>query len=236
MNQNKINIISFDVPFPANYGGIIDIFFKLKTLHEAGFEIILHCFQYGRPPRTELEKYCKQIFYYNRKKGIQYLFSTWPYIVVTRNNKSLLNNLKRNNFPILFEGLHTCYFINHPELQKRQKVIRMHNVEHHYYTELAKATTSVSKKLFFLTESKKLKSFENNISHATCVATISTNGYNYFLGKHPNIKYIPAFHPMEEVVSKPGKGNHFLYHGNLAVEENEKATIFYILYIKFLVC
>ena len=45
--KNKLHIISLDIPFPANYGGVIDIFYKLKSLSNLGVEIILHCFEYG---------------------------------------------------------------------------------------------------------------------------------------------------------------------------------------------
>ncbi|NQU53629.1 MAG: glycosyltransferase family 1 protein, partial [Bacteroidetes bacterium] len=228
MNKNKINIISFNIPYPANYGGVIDVFHKIKTLHNYGYEVVLHCFQYGRQPQPELEKYCSKIYYYKRKKGFQHLFSPLPYIVATRKNKQLLENIKANNYPILFEGVHTCFYVNHPDLANRKKMIRMHNIEHHYYEELAKATTDVFKKLFFYIESKKLKKYERILSNDFSIIAISKNDYNYFIDKHSDVKYIPAFHPLEEVISKPGKGDYFLYHGNLAVEENEKAVLFLI--------
>ena len=44
MDKNTIHIVAFDVPYPPNYGGIVDVFFKLKTLHEMGADIIYHCF------------------------------------------------------------------------------------------------------------------------------------------------------------------------------------------------
>jgi hypothetical protein len=46
--QATIHIISFDVPYPANYGGVMDVFYKLKNLHALGTHIILHCYDYGR--------------------------------------------------------------------------------------------------------------------------------------------------------------------------------------------
>ena len=52
----RIHIISFDVPLPANYGGVIDVFYKIKALHKAGIKIKLHCFYYGREKNVELEK------------------------------------------------------------------------------------------------------------------------------------------------------------------------------------
>lgn len=226
MNQNQINIVSFDVPFPPNYGGVIDVFYKIKTLHETGYEVILHCFDYGRSPQPELEEYCKKIFYYKRGKGIFFHFSPLPYIAITRKNRSLLKNLLTNDFPILFEGLHTCYYIGHPKLKHRIKLIRMHNVEHHYYAGLAKSSKNIFKKLFYYTESLKLKNFESASQFAAVVLAISENDYKYFNKKYTTTKYLAAFHPLENIVSKKGKGNYFLYHGNLAVEENEKAILF----------
>jgi hypothetical protein len=228
LNKNKINIISFDVPLPADYGGVIDVFYKIKALNEAGFEIVLHCFQSDRTKAPELNKYCKEVFYYKRKSGIRYIFSGYPYITVTRKNKNLIRNLKTNNFPILFEGLHSCYFIKHQGIKTRTKLLRMHNVEHHYYSELSKAARNPYKKLFYRIESKKLLNFEKTISYASCIATISKNDFNYFHGKHNNVINLPAFHSLNGVVSKEGKGDYFLYHGNLSVEENEKAVLFLI--------
>jgi len=228
VNESKINIISFDVPYPADYGGVIDIFYKLKALKEAGIGIILHCFQYGRDIAPELEKYCQQVIYYKRNKGIIYNLSLLPYIVITRRNSDLLNNLKNNSYPILFEGIHTSYFINHSDLRDRIKILRMHNVEHRYYEELSKASTNPVKKGFYKIESRKLLKFESVISHSSCIAAISENDYKYYKEKHTNVKNIGAFHPLKEVVSKEGKGDYFLYHGNLTVEENEEAVSFLI--------
>ena len=112
MQKLTINIVAFDIPYPAIYGGTIDIFYKLRTLKKTGVNIILHCFEYNKPKQQELEKYCKQVFYYQRKKGVRYIFSKLPYIVITRSNRDLIENLKANNNPILFEGLHSCFFLN----------------------------------------------------------------------------------------------------------------------------
>lgn len=228
MKNNKINIISFNVPFPANYGGVIDVFYKIKALHKAGFEIVLHCFQYGRPREPELEKFCTRVHYYKRSQGVRYLFSKIPYIAITRNNINLLNNLKSNNYPILFEGLHTCLLFQNEEIRKRKTIVRMHNIEHHYYAELSKASRNPLKKMYFRMESQKLKKFEHVVTSATSIAAISKNDLAYFSKINQNAVYIPAFHSANNIKSQSGKGNFFLYHGNLAVEENEKAALFLI--------
>ena len=67
MNK-RLHIVSFDVPYPPNYGGIIDIYFKIKELHKLGVEIYLHNYlSEDKNEQVALEKYCKKIYYYKRK-------------------------------------------------------------------------------------------------------------------------------------------------------------------------
>ena len=60
--EKHLNIVSFNVPWPANYGGVIDVFYKIKALHDIGVKVILHCFEYGRPQAKELENYCEKVY------------------------------------------------------------------------------------------------------------------------------------------------------------------------------
>ena len=46
--EKHLHIVSFDVPWPANYGGVIDVFYKVKALSAKGIRIHLHAFEYGR--------------------------------------------------------------------------------------------------------------------------------------------------------------------------------------------
>jgi hypothetical protein len=43
-SDRELHIISFNVPYPPNYGGVMDVFFKIRALHEQGIKIHLHCF------------------------------------------------------------------------------------------------------------------------------------------------------------------------------------------------
>lgn len=228
--SSYLHIISFDVPFPPNYGGVIDIFYKIKNLHAQGIRIILHTYQYGRKEAKELEKYCEKIYYYERKTGWRSMFSRRPYIVQSRNSRCLLNHLKQDNHPILFEGLHSCYFLTDRSLSKRKKIFRPSNIEHQYYGHLFLSDKNYIKKLFFLSESIKLFFFQSVIKQAQYILPVSTQDEVYFNKHFPGNKilYIPSFHANETVCSHTGKGNFILYHGNLSVPENEKAAMFLI--------
>jgi hypothetical protein len=104
----------------------------------------------------------------------------------------------------------------------------MHNVEWDYYRQLGKNESGMFRKFYFFTESLKLKNFEKILSYADHLLPISMNDVEYLDKKFDNVTYMPAFHPNEEVISMPGKGEYILYHGNLAVVENNQAAIFLV--------
>lgn len=220
--MKSLHIISFDVPYPANYGGVIDVFYKIKQLHKAGVKIILHCFEYGRGVQEELNKYCAEVHYYKRKKSIASQISTLPFIVKSRMSENLMKNLLKDNHPILFEGLHTCGILNDARITKRFKIYRESNIEHEYYKHLAAAEKNVLKKNYFLAEASRLKRFEKVLEHADKMLVVSMADKDYLKKQFPNsnIEYLPSFHPYEETISKPGVGSYILYHGNLSIAEN----------------
>ena len=97
----------------------------------------LHVFEYGRGQQAELEKY-GTVHYYKRKRSLLHLFSKRPFIVQSRISKKILNALRKDDAPILMEGIHTSSILEDDALKKRLTFVRMHNIEHEYYRELAK--------------------------------------------------------------------------------------------------
>lgn len=226
MNRN-IHIVAFDVPYPPDYGGAIDIFYRLKSLFEAGAKIHLHCFEYHRKRKDELSRYCQTVNYYLRPSGIRYFFSSVPYIVNTRISKELKNNLLADNHPILLEGLHTCQLLTDIRFRERIILVRSHNIEHEYYSNLAELEKNILKRMYFISESKKLKSFEKVLLQAGKILPISLSDEKYFISKSfTNTCCIPPFHPYTRCETVPGKGEYVLYHGNLSVNENAAVALF----------
>lgn len=226
--ETALQIVAFNIPYPADYGGVIDIFYKIKALHECGVSIYLHCFEYNRPRAKELEKYCAKVYYYQRRLGIRYQFSLKPYIVITRSNNQLLSNLKQINTPIIFEGLHTCQYLDHSSIKNQLKIVRTHNIEHEYYQNLRKVEGNILRKLFFCVEACKLSNYEKILKNADQILAISPNDNLYFDRKFGTSHFSPAFHPFNEIKSKEGKGDYILFHGNLSVAENKQAVNFLI--------
>ncbi|MDP2236121.1 MAG: glycosyltransferase family 1 protein [Bacteroidales bacterium] len=224
--EQHLHIVSFDIPWPANYGGVIDVFYKISALAQKGIKIHLHCFEYGRQVAPELERYCFSVNYYKRDVSKTHFFKNLPYIVSSRNSEEMINNLLRDSYPILLEGLHTCLLMNDIRFSSRRIIVRAHNIEHDYYYHLAQAETDILKKYYFHNEARKLRRFENILNRAHGIIAISKKDEKYFNAHYQNVVFIPAFHPHENVMSKSGRGDYVLYHGNLSVGENKNAVKF----------
>ncbi len=229
MNPIRLNIVAFDVPWPPHYGGICDLYFKLKHLHQAGVKIIYHCFFYEghNKPTDELNKFCEKVFYYRRKKSfVQVLFNRLPYIVISRKDPELLKNLASNEHPILFDGIQTCYYLNHPQLKNRKRLVRANNVEHLYYEGLAKSEASVFKRLYLRREAAKLQKFESELKGVDAILCVTKMDMSHFGKLAPTFYVHPFFNDDVKTISTPEvTGSRFvLFHGNLSVNENVAAA------------
>lgn len=226
--EKHLHIVSFDVPWPVNYGGVIDVFFKVKALAENGVKVHLHCFEYGRKPAAVLDQYCFEVQYYKRDISKKHLFKSIPYIVSSRSSESLVENLLKDDYPILLEGIHTSILLEDDRLEGRKMSVRTHNIEHDYYLNLAKAESAIFKKYYFYNEAGKLKKYQNILSRAHQLIAISKKDADYFATHFDKVAFVPAFHPHKEVNIKTGKGSYALYHGNLSVAENFNAVRFLV--------
>ena len=227
MENRNLHIVCHDVPYPADYGGVFDLYYKIKTLCEEGILIHLHCFTSGREQQPVLNTLCQEVFYYPRRTGHKGLSHQIPYIVCSRSNPELLERLLLDDYPILLEGVHCTYLMQDERFKERKIVLRLHNVESIYYRQLAHCSHSWFKKLYYLHESTVLKKYERRIaSHWPVLAVTQSDADQAAVTyQSKNISVIPVFLPFQHIESPQGTGCYCLYHGNLAVEENERAAI-----------
>lgn len=222
--SKHLHIITPYIPYPANFGGAIDVFHRIVALKELGVRIHLHCFEYDRSQAKELERYCEKVYYYKRYMRWKKFFSSTPFIIKTRENKILTQRLKENPFPILYDGLHCTATISNPDV-KQKKFIRTHNVEADYFRYLAKNETSVLRKTIYFFEYLKISVYEKNVANADAVFALTVNDKKHF-SAFCNSFLIRAFHSNADSNSNSGKGKYALYHGNLTISENKNAMRF----------
>lgn len=229
--EKNLHIVCLDIPYPPDYGGLFDLYYKLQHLKENGISIHLHCFHHHRAEQPGLLLYCKTVHYYKRRKGWKSFSLTIPYIVNSRNDNGLIKNLSKDNYPILLEGVHCSRLLYKNKLSNRRVILRLHNVEFDYYAQLAEKTTYLFKKTYYRYESRLLKKYEKRIAQKAdriiCVSPKDVGRYKNLFDVN-NVHYLPVFVPWQKVTSKPGTGTYCLYQGNLSVIENEIAVIWLV--------
>lgn len=233
MEKRALHIVCLQVPYPPDYGGVIDLFWKLKYLHERGIEIYLHCFDDDRGAREELNEFCKQVYYYKRKKGLRSISLKLPYIVKSRTSKELQNRLLKDTYPVLLEGVHCTHLLHKNILNNRRVLLRVHNIETDYYRQLSQTTNSWLHKLYFLVETRLLKKYEPQaFAKATLNITVSKKETKILQAQgFQHVQYLPVFLPWNTIESSPGRGDYCLYHGNLSVPENEQAALWLLEHV-----
>lgn len=222
---SHLHIVSFNVPWPADYGGVIDVYYRLRQLADEGVRIHLHCYTYGRPQAKELERLCEEVHYYPRRTGLLRGLATQPYIVASRQSEELIGRLQQDDYPILLEGLHNGYVLQRLGCGSRKIALRAHNVEHDYYHALARAESNPWKRLYYTVEARKLQRYEPVLSLASVVLAISEADASHFrtLGCS-RVEVVPPAHGHHEVTTQQGRGDYVLYHGDLSVAENRDAV------------
>lgn len=153
---------------------------------------------------------------------------TLPYIVSSRKSPKLLKRLVDIDAPILFEGIHTTYYLSHPSLKNRYKAIRIHNTEFDYYRQLSQKEQGLYKKIYLRSETSLLKKYDQKLQDAQAFFPLSSEDTEHYRNLYPQAthEFIPAFHPNNEFTIQTGKGTYGIYHGNLSHPENREAVLY----------
>ncbi len=203
-----LHVLSFTVPYPPDYGGVIDVFAKIKALHAQGVRVHLHCFTYDRGPAPELEAYCASVHYYPRRMW------SWrpgmPYIVSSRRSQELLRVLDRDDYPVLSEGIHTSWALTLGRWPGRRVAIRLHNIESEYYRHLSGGW----KTPYFLLESALLRRWERRVADVPLLAISPRDAARL------HVPYLPAFTNYQVGNNPTGRGDYVLVHGDFTVQDN----------------
>ena len=235
-----LHIVAFNVPYPADYGGVIDAYNRVVALSQAGAHVHLHCFLYGRPPAPQLEQWCEEVCYYNRRMSPWLLLSRIPFIAISRRNSSLMQRLSQDNHPILLEGVHTCECLRllrqiESGSSHRFVAVRTHNVEADYYRLLARAERSPFRRLYLLVESRRLRRYEKAVlpladhifavtdSDAAAIRAMGCRQVETMLSFPPKVDS-SSLDDKSELLDSPERSRYVLYHGDLSIPDNQWAV------------
>lgn len=228
MQNKSLHIISFENPFPPDFGGVIDVYYKVKALHSLGFTIYLHCYYDDRSEVSEeLKAITEKVYLYKKNKNPIFIFSKYPLPVICRFDKNLIENIKKHNAPILFEGLHSTMILRKAKLDNR-KYLRLHNIESNFYLGMSKSETNLIKKILYYFVAEKYVDYQKIIPDFNCVFALSQHEYSEAKKMNVNCIYVPVFHGNESSLTHSEFGNYAFYHGDLRLADNKRAAEFLI--------
>lgn len=223
-----LHLVCLRCPWPDDTGGAREMLDRLKCMHKRGIHVRLHYF--GQPLDTPVQEalapFCARIYAYPRKLSIRRLFRGQPYIVSCRSNPELLNRLAEDQYPIVFDGLHTTAHLAQLFQSGRKIVVRMHNDEVRYYAELARSARNPLKRFYFRWESIQLHRWMKLLPAGISVGCIQQQEQLRLQAKFPSLRVflLPPVIPVT-IHTQTGTGGYCLYHGDLSVPGNERAVI-----------
>ncbi|WP_448606178.1 glycosyltransferase [Paenimyroides ceti] len=161
MQHKKILIVSGFTPYPANFGGAIDVWERIKGLHQLGWQVSLLVTDKAAPKAAALsviEKRVSNFYYVERKNRAIDMIGTLPLQV--RSREKLEKVLINDSFDVvLLEGEFCLPIIKNKSIHYKHLVIRVHNNESAYYKALGKSSISIKEKLYYSIEAGRIKKF-----------------------------------------------------------------------------
>ncbi|MFK8054596.1 MAG: glycosyltransferase [Saprospiraceae bacterium] len=228
-SQLTVQVVSFDWPWPANYGGVVDIYYRIESLLELGVGVDLHVVSQHQQPGPIPENWVNKRFklFTFPRRGWSSALSPKPYIVSSRAVPSLLPKLASGPPIILFEGIHTTAFLGHPRLNNHAQWVRVHNREAAYYQELSETTDSTFGKFYYREEARRLKSYEPRVlAEADLLLPASQRDAAYCESLAPGRVLVHrSSTSLKDVEIKKGRGGFVLFHAGLHVHDNAISAV-----------
>lgn len=161
----KISVVSGFLPYPANFGGALDVWERVKGLTALGHEVDLIVTDKINPSKeqiAEIKQYTDGFYFVRRENKVNQLFSNLPLQFLSRKNLAHIEINKEYDLLILESEFCWSITLNH-SIKFNKIVIRVHNIESHYFKMLGKSSTSLKEKMYYKLESYKIKNFTTTV-------------------------------------------------------------------------
>lgn len=207
-----------------------DLYWMIIALSQEGFRIHLHLFQDCGSVHQDIESHVTEIQFYRRNIGHKGFSLTIPYSVGSRADENLKRNLEKNQFPILFEGIESTYYLHIGNFKDNRCLVRLQNLQSQNPATLTKLQTKGVRKIYSYYENKLCISYEKQILKNHCCVLTSSNlneelKFHRMMGKST---MVPQFMGMASAMGLEGSGNFCLFHGKLSDKFTEDAAIWLI--------
>lgn len=159
--MKRILVVANDFPYPPDHGAAVDMWDRILTLEEMGYSIDLLASAREMPSKDRMQfvqKHVENLWVVLRKCSLRAILSFLPFQV--RSRTGLQNSILGQRYDaVILEAEHVAAFLKNPAARKTKLILRIHNNETRYFSELAKGSESLWKKIFYYSESFKFRVF-----------------------------------------------------------------------------
>ncbi|MEM9986609.1 MAG: hypothetical protein AAF804_16080, partial [Bacteroidota bacterium] len=168
-----------------------------------------------------------ELHLYPLNKAFTGLSRPYPKAIHQRYHPDLLARLQLDDIPILFEGLASTYYLTHGDLRRRKCLVRLPRVEWRHEQRLTHFDRGLDRQYAQSREAKRWQKFEATLGAADHLLVMSESHKTYYEGIGP-CSLIPPFHGHRRVSSSLGRGDYFLFHGDLSRPDVHAAAMFLV--------
>ncbi|MCU6707969.1 glycosyltransferase family 4 protein [Paenibacillus sp. J5C_2022] len=232
----KILVVCSDFPYPADHGGRVDTWGRIKALAELGWRIDLAVCAKQAPSAADREAasvYVNRILFRERTGRLADLLHRLPMQVQSRVGLRQME-LDGGYDYVLLEGDYVYPILEHPAISPASAILRVHNDEAAYFKALARSAGNPAHKLYYYMESLKFAGLQERMRRKVDkYLFISSKEYDRFRERDPGAisRFLPP--PITREVFKPGTlhRGHVVFIGSLFMPNNREAIHWYLTHV-----
>lgn len=153
----KMLVVCSDFPYPADHGGRVDTWGRIKVLAELGWKLHLLVCGKQQPSKEEMAavyEYVEEITLCDRRSKLADLLHVVPMQVRSRSGLQHVELAGDYDY-VLLEGDYVYPILQNPKIKHQTAILRVHNDEAVYFKALARSTKNVVHKMYYHMESSK---------------------------------------------------------------------------------
>ena len=233
-------VLSPEIPVPANTGGRICVYERLRYLSESNNVYFFSVTDtiVGDSVKMALGAMCKEVHFYNRSSFIHRISSMlnlWkgPYACVSRTFYKMKKDIERcchvNSIDyIIVEFPQMLGNISANLFTANNVILELHNIEYVTLKNLAESVSGYFKKTIYRIESNRLKKWEDSFytQPISLFTFVSSEDKSFFESVYPhkNTYHSPIGANYSPIQSDISKGYNIMFFGKMAYPANAEAA------------
>jgi glycosyltransferase involved in cell wall biosynthesis len=231
-----ILVVCSDFPFPANHGGRVDTWGRIKVLAELGWRVHLLVCGKQMPSAEDMKAvydYVEEIKLCDRRSKLVDLLHILPMQAQSRKELRYVKLAADYDY-VLLEGDYVYPVLDNPGIKHDQAILRVHNDEAVYFKALARSTKNRLHKMYYHMEGKKFARLQRKmLKKVDKYLFISNKEFESFQQQNPSARslFLPPPVTNDTFSESTFHSKQVVFIGSLFMPNNREAIQWYLEHI-----